>query len=380
MKALDGRKVICCVGSGGVGKTTTAAALALQAAMEGKRALVLTIDPARRLANSLGLREMGNEETRIEPAHFAAAKLAPRGEMWAMMLDLKHTWDELVKRQARSPQQAQAILGNQLYQTLSTAMAGSLEYMAMEKVYEVYTSGRFNLIVLDTPPTSNALDFLHAADRILDVLDNNAMRLLLGPMLKAGRFGFRLLAAPSSLVLRTLARFTGSDFLGDLAAFMMAFEGMYEGFKDRAARVKALLASRDAAFVLVTSANPLTTREALFFHRALEQDGIRTAAVVVNRVQRDPRRHGGPDNVAALKEALQLAQIKDQDQLAERLCQTMTEQAILADLDRREVEHLRETLRGVPLFTVPRLRRDVHDLAGLWQIDGYLADGYRGGD
>jgi anion-transporting ArsA/GET3 family ATPase len=380
VKALAGRKVICCVGSGGVGKTTTAAALALQAAMAGKRALVLTIDPARRLANSLGLREMGNEETRIEPAHFAAANLAPRGEMWAMMLDLKHTWDDLVKRQARSPQQAAAILGNQLYQTLSTAMAGSLEYMAMEKVYEVYTSGRFDLIVLDTPPTSNALDFLHAADRILDVLDNNAMRLVLGPMLKAGKFGFRLLAAPSGLVLRTLARFTGSDFLRDLAGFMMAFEGMYEGFKDRAAKVKALLASRDAAFVLVTGPNPLTTQEALFFHRALEQDGIRTAAVVVNRVQRDPRRHGGPDNVAALREALQLAQIKDQDQLAERLCQTLTEQAILADLDRREVEHLRETLRGVPLFTVPRLRKDVHDLAGLWQIDEYLIDGYRGGD
>ncbi|HEY5678069.1 MAG TPA: ArsA-related P-loop ATPase, partial [Myxococcales bacterium] len=327
MKALEGRKVICCVGSGGVGKTTTAAALALQAAMEGKRALVLTIDPARRLANSLGLREMGNEETRIEPAHFAAANLAPRGEMWAMMLDLKHTWDELVKRQARSPHQAEAILGNQLYQTLSTAMAGSLEYMAMEKVYEVYTSGRFDLIVLDTPPTSNALDFLHAADRILDVLDNNAMRVVLGPMLKAGKFGFRLLAAPSGLVLRTLARFTGSDFLRDLAGFMMAFEGMYEGFKDRAARVKQLLASRESGFVLVTGPNPLTTQEALFFHRALEQDGIRTAAVVVNRVQRDPRRHGGPDNVPAIEEALQLAQIKNQDGLAERLCQTLTDQA-----------------------------------------------------
>jgi anion-transporting ArsA/GET3 family ATPase len=244
--------------------------------------------------------------------------------------------------------------------------------MAMEKVYEVYTSGRFDVIVLDTPPTSNALDFLHAPDRILDVLDNNAMRILLGPMLKAGRIGFKLLAAPSSFVLSTLARFTGSDFLRDLAGFMLAFEGMYEGFKDRAQKVKALLTSNEAAFVLVTSPNPLTTREALFFHRALEQDGIRTAALVVNRVQRDPRRHGGPDNLAGLKEALLLAQIKDQDGLAERLCETLTEQAILADLDRREIERLRDTLRGVPLFTVPRLRKDVHDLAGLWQIDEYL--------
>jgi anion-transporting ArsA/GET3 family ATPase len=372
VKPLDGRKIVCCVGSGGVGKTTTAAALALSAAMEGKRALVLTIDPARRLANSLGLKALGNAETRIDAAHFADAKLTVRGEMWAMMLNLKRSWDELVRRNARTAEQAQAILDNKLYQTLSTAMAGSLEYIAMEKVLELYSSGRFDVVVLDTPPTSNALDFLHAPDRVLDVLDNNAMRIVLGPMLKAGKLGLRLLAAPSGLVLRTLARFTGSEFLRDLAAFMMAFEGMYEGFKERAANVKALLSSPQTGFVLVTSPNPLATQEALFFHRALERDGIRTAAVVVNRVQRDPRRHGGPDNLAALEEALQLAQIKDENRLAERLCETLTEQAILADLDRREVERLRDMLRGVPLFMVPRLRKDVHDLAGLWQIGEYL--------
>jgi len=376
IEILRGRKIICCVGSGGVGKTTTAAAIALREAMDGKKTLVLTIDPARRLANSLGLRELGNVETRIDPAMFEQAGLTPRGEMWAMMLDLKHTWDELVRRQARTPQQAQAILDNKLYQTLSTAMAGSLEYMAMEKVYEVHSSRRFDVVILDTPPTTNALDFLHAAARILDVLDNNAMKLVLGPMMKAGKFGLKLLAAPSGLVLRTLSRFTGSDFLRDLAGFMMAFEGMYEGFKERATRVKALLTSRDAAFVLVTSASPLTIEEALFFHKALADDGIQTAAVIVNRVQRDPRRHGGPDTLPGLKEALQLAQIKDSGEppLSERLCQTLTDQATLADLDRREVERLRTTLHGIPSFSVPRLRKDVHDLAGLWQIDGYLGE------
>jgi anion-transporting ArsA/GET3 family ATPase len=244
--------------------------------------------------------------------------------------------------------------------------------MAMEKVYEVHTSGRFDVVVLDTPPTTNALDFLHSTDRILDVLDNNAMRIVLGPMLKAGKIGFKLFAAPSALVLRTLARFTGMDFLRDLAGFMMAFEGMYEGFKDRAGRVKALLKSPDAAFVLVTNPNPLTIQEALFFHSALKSDGISTAAVVVNRVQRDPRRHGGPDNVAALREALALAQIKETGDLAERLCATLTEQSTLADLDRREVERLSRTLQDVPLFAVPRLRKDVHDLSGLWQVDECL--------
>ena len=372
---LRGRKVVCCVGSGGVGKTTTAAAIALQLAVDGKRVLVLTIDPARRLANSLGLESLGNRETRIDPKLFAVAGLHPKGEMWAMMLDLKLTWDELVQAQAASKAQADAILSNRIYQTLSTAMAGSLEYMAMEKVYEVASSGRFDVVVLDTPPTSNALDFLHAADRILGVLDNNAMRIILGPMLKASRVGFRLLAVPSSLVLRTLARFTGADFLRDLTAFMLAFEGMFEGFKDRASRVNKLMRSPEAAFVLVTSPTPLTIQEALFFHGALKADGVPTSAVIVNRVQRDPRRHGGPDNLAAVREALQLAQIKDQNSLGERLCKTLTEQSTLADLDRREIERLERTLAGTPLFTVPRLRKDVHDLAGLWQIDDCLSAG-----
>jgi anion-transporting ArsA/GET3 family ATPase len=155
---------------------------------------------------------------------------------------------------------------------------------------------------------------------------------------------------------------------------MSAFEGMYEGFKERAGRVKALLTSSQAAFVLVTSPNPLTVQEALFFHQALRADRIATAAVIVNRVQRDPRRLGGPENVPALREALQLAQIRDggEPPLSDRLCQTLSEEATLADLDRREVEKLAQTLRGVPLFKVPRLRKDVHDLAGLWQIDRCL--------
>jgi anion-transporting ArsA/GET3 family ATPase len=185
----------------------------------------------------------------------------------------------------------------------------------------------------------------------------------------------RLFALPTGIILKTLARFTGQDFLRDLAQFLVAFEGMYEGFKERAGEVKRLLSSRDAAFVLVTSPNPLTIEEALFFHRALAGDGVQTAAVVVNRVQRDPHRFGGPDSVPALREALALAQIKDggDPPLSQRLARTLAEQSTLADLDRREVERLERMLPGVPLYKVPRLRKDVHDLAGLWQIDQCLS-------
>jgi anion-transporting ArsA/GET3 family ATPase len=374
-QVLARRRVVSCVGPGGVGKTTTAAALALRAAMTGKRSLVLTIDPARRLANSLGLKALGNRETRIGEDLFRAAGLRPRGEMYAMMLDLKLTWDELVQRQAPSPERARQILENRLYQKLSTAMAGSLEYMAMEKVYELHSSGRFDVVVLDTPPTANALDFLRAPDRILDVLDNDAMRILLGPMLKASRIGLKLFALPTGLALRTLARFTGQDFLRDLAHFVVAFEGMYEGFKQRAVQVKRLLAGPETAFVLVTTPSPLSIEDALFFHRSLQADGITTAAVAVNRVQRDPHRLGGPDSAPALREALQLAQVPDggNPPLSQRLARTLVEQATLADLDRRQVQELSRTLPGVPLYVVPRLRKDVHDLAGLWQIDEFLS-------
>ncbi len=381
---LAGRKVICCVGSGGVGKTTASAALALRLAVEGQRVLVLTIDPARRLANSLGLSTLGNRELAIDLTPLAVEGVHAKGTLHAMVLDLKLAWDELIERDARSPAEARQILDNRLYQTLSTVLAGSLEYMATERVAELSKSGRYDVIVLDTPPTTNALDFLDAPDRLLDVLNNDAMRLLLGPLLKAGRFGLRLFALPSSIILGTLARFTGAAFLEDVARFLVAFEGMYGGFKQRAAEVKKLLSSRESAFVLVTSANALTIDEALFFHRTLKESGIETAAVVVNRVQRDPRRFGGPEQQGPLAEALQLTALKDlpgvpapgepplddgAQPLSARLARTLEEQAALADLDKREIERLAHALGGVPLYTVPRLRRDVHDLSGLWQVE-----------
>ena len=366
--------MVALVGSGGVGKTTSAAALALRLAVDGQNVLVLTIDPARRLANSLGLSAMGNRETPIDLSPMRARGIEPKGKLTAMMLDLKTAWDELVRNDSRTPAQADAILKNRLYQTVSTVLAGSLEYMAMEQVQRLSAGRRYEVIVLDTPPTSNALDVLGASDRLLDLLDNDAMRFVLGPMLKAGKFGLKLFALPSSLILKTLARFTGADFLRDVADFFVAFDGMYDGFKARAANVKALLSSPEAAFVLCTSPSQLTIDEALFFHHALADAKLQTAAVLVNRMQQDPRAQGGADAVPGIIEALGRAQIQDLplapggDLLSSRLALTLHEQAALADIDLGEVRRLAHQLPGVPLYLAPRLRRDIHDLLGLWQI------------
>jgi anion-transporting ArsA/GET3 family ATPase len=370
--ALATRRVVVCVGSGGVGKTTVAAALGVRAAMDGRKALVITVDPARRLANSLGLAAIGNVETRIADAQFRAAGLAPRGELYAMTLDVKRTWDELVARHAPSPERRDQILANKLYRRLSTALAGSQEYMAMEKVYELSGARDYDVVVVDTPPTAHALDFLHAPDRLLDVLDSDAARWLLTPALAAGKVGLRLFNLSGSYAAKTLARFTGVELLRDLAEFMIAFQGMYEGFKERAAEVKRLFGSEAAAFVLVTGPSPQATDEALFFHAALSEEGMPVASVVVNRVHPDP---GPPAGEAELRAALARHGVADRGAppLHARLRQSLADQAELFAGDRAQVERLRARVDAdSEVVQVPRLLRDVHDLGGLWEIDRLL--------
>ncbi|HET6921522.1 MAG TPA: ArsA family ATPase, partial [Anaeromyxobacteraceae bacterium] len=262
-ESLRHKRIAVCVGSGGVGKTTVAAALGLQRALDGGRALVCTIDPARRLASALGLDSLGNVESRVPDHKLAAAGLAPRGQLHAMMLDVKRTWDDLVARHAPDRQRQDRIFRNRIYQQLSSALAGSQEYMAMEKLYELSTERDYDLVVLDTPPTAHALDFLEAPDRILDFLGSETARFLLAPALGAGKVGLRLFQLGSSYIARTLSRFTGSDVLREVAEFMAGFQGMYEGFKTRAAAVRALLAEPQVGFVIVSSASPLSVDEAL---------------------------------------------------------------------------------------------------------------------
>jgi anion-transporting ArsA/GET3 family ATPase len=374
-RSLAGKRVAVCVGSGGVGKTTLSAAVAVQRALAGGKVLVCTIDPARRLANALGLEALGNLEARVPADEFARAGLSPRGELFAMMLDVKRTWDDLVARHAPDPARRERIYRNRIYQQLSSALAGSQEYMAMEKLYELATERDYDLIVLDTPPTAHALDFLEAPDRMLDFLGNDAARALLAPAFAAGKVGLRLFRLGSSYIARTLGRFTGADVLTDLAEFMASFQGMYEGFKERAAAVRALLARPEVGFVVVSSASPRSVDEALFFHERLRADGMPVAGVIANRVTPDLWPHPAELPDASVLEAVLAARgVRDADhvaRLAAALGRTLAEHQVLARADAREVERLFRSA-PVPRLALPRLESDVHDLAGLARLAAAL--------
>jgi len=356
---LAGKKIAVCVGSGGVGKTTVAAAIGLHRAAAGAKVLVCTIDPARRLANALGLEALGNVESHVPDHKFREAGLAPRGQLFAMMLDVKRTWDDVVARHAPDRSRRERIYQNRIYQQLSSALAGSQEYMAMEKLYELATERDYDLVVLDTPPTAHALDFLDAPDRVLDFLGNDTARALLVP---AGRAGLRLFQLGGTYVVKTLARFTGADVLHDLGDFMANFAGMYEGFKDRAAAVRELLGQPQVGFVLVSSAAPRSVDDALFFHERLHAEGMPIAGAVANRVTT------GLWDGAFLPTGIELAAaLGDDADLAERLAITLAEHEVLARADAREVARLFAAV-GEGSVTVPRLETDVHDLAGLSRL------------
>jgi len=368
---LAGRRIAVCVGPGGVGKTTTAAALALAGAVEGGRALVCTIDPARRLANALGLTALGNVEARIPAARLEAAGLQAKGELWAMMLDVKRTWDDLVSRNAPDPARRDRILGNRLYQQMSSALAGSQEYMAMEKLHELAMERDYDLIVLDTPPTAHALDFLDAPNRILDFLGNDAARAFLAPALGAGRFGLRLAQLSGAYAARMLARFTGQQALADLGEFLQSFQGMYDGFKTRAAAVRALLGRPEVGFVLVTAPNELAIAEVLAFQERLAAERMPVAGLVVNRLTPDLWTGDAPLPAPAELAAVLPGTALDRDRLPALLAAGLAEHQ---DLVRGERAALAPVLARVvgACAMVPRLETDVHDLAGLARLSAWL--------
>lgn len=366
---IDRHRVVLCVGSGGVGKTTVTAALGLAAAQRGKRVLCLTIDPAKRLANSLGFSRIATDEQHVDPALFQQAGVEVKGALTVMMLDTKRTFDELVTRHASSDEARDRILKNRLYQYVSTSLAGTQEYMAMEKLLAVKNDTNYDLIVLDTPPTSNALDFLDAPERLVNVLDSAAVGWLTKAFEKSGRFSLNLVAKSFAMVLKGIGRLTGGGFLEQMAEFISDLNELFGGFKTRAREVAKAFRGDEFAYVLVTTPAPAAIREATFFAERLRELGMTNDALVVNRVHRPPRSEVTLPDVKAAIQRHELGILGDTG--AERLMRAVAEERERAESDRRSLSLLEPALAPdehghKPLrVDIPALPGDVHDLGTL---------------
>ncbi|HMY26970.1 MAG TPA: ArsA-related P-loop ATPase [Solirubrobacterales bacterium] len=363
---IDGREIVICAGSGGVGKTTTSAAIALGMAARGHKVCVLTIDPAKRLADSLGLKELGNEASKVNPKLLKEQGVDPEngGELWAMMLDAKETFDALVARHAEDAEARDRVLNNRIYQQISGALAGSQEYMAMEKLFELHSEGRFDLLVLDTPPSRNALDFLDAPQRLTQFIEGKSLQIFIRPTGLAARVASR----GTGVALSVLKRIVGFDLLADLSEFFTAFSGMIDGFQDRAHRVSSLLADERTSFLIICGPQSEPIDEAVFFHSKLVENRMNFGGAVVNRV----RYRLGSHQVKVKDLSGRIDRELDDTALAERLARNLAEYDVLAVRDQKNIDELTRALNGEPVIRIPYLDTDVHDIAGLCQINEYL--------
>jgi anion-transporting ArsA/GET3 family ATPase len=369
------KDVVVSTGSGGVGKTTTAAAVAAMAAAHlGGKVLVLTVDPARRLANALGLERFGNTEVRVPPDAFTSAGVEPRGELWAAMLDTKQSWDDLIRQHAPDPATRDAILANPLYQNITGKFIQGHDYVAMERLYEIHQSGRYDLIVVDTPPTRNAIDFLDAPDRMADFFSSRLLRWLIAP------YRSRVIGFASKPFYTVADRILGSQFLSDIAEFFILFQSMYDGFVERAKAVTALLEGPGTTFIVVSTLESAPAREAEYFMKLLAQRDLALGALVLNKVL--PEALGSPGGASAAQ-----ALVDRPDEVAARLRATTGEldqlERVLAEVGdnflnyqvvaKREHEQRAELSRHSPVVAaVPVLDRDVTDLGGLLLIGEHL--------
>ncbi|WET79202.1 ArsA family ATPase [Amycolatopsis sp. QT-25] len=359
----ESRVIVCC-GSGGVGKTTTAAALALRAAERGRQTVVLTIDPARRLAQALGLRELGNHPKQVQVEGFE-----PKGELWAMMLDMRRTFDDMVRVHA-GPERAEQLLQNPFYQTISTSFSGTQEYMAMEKLGQLAATDEWDLIIVDTPPSRSALDFLDAPTRLSSALDGRMIRLLTGPA-KAGGWGLRkVVNAGFSMFAKAVSTIIGGQLLTDASAFMQAFDSMFGGFRERARKTAELLRSGGTSFLVVAAPEPDALREASYFVERLSAESMPLAGLVANRTHPVLAPLSGAEAIAA---AEQLAKGEADAPLAEAVLRLHADRVALADRETRLLARFTRAHPEVPLVRVPALPSDVHDLEGLRDIGVRLA-------
>jgi anion-transporting ArsA/GET3 family ATPase len=363
---VERSRVVVCCGSGGVGKTTTAAVVALEGARRGRNAVVVTIDPAKRLANALGLDRLSDTASEIDRSRWDAAGVArASGRLSALMLDTKSTFDRLITRNAASEEQAQRILDNRFYRNVSGALGGTQEYMAMEKLHELHDEGGYDLIVVDTPPTRHALDFLDAPRRLIRLLDNRIFRLLMMPT----RAYLRVASVAVQAFLRTVSRVVGTEVVEDVVAFFRAFEGMEEGFRERAAAVEQLLADESTSFVLVTSPRRDAVDEARYFAQRLTEHHQQVEALIVNRVH-PAFGDESPDGLRARANELRGAAANDGTEAAHLavLYDNLADFRDIAIGERAHVESLRDKIGSATTTYVPFLAHDVYDFDALGEV------------
>ncbi|HET6877588.1 MAG TPA: ArsA family ATPase [Jatrophihabitans sp.] len=360
------RIVVTC-GSGGVGKTTTAAAMALIGAEAGRRTVVLTIDPARRLAQSMGLTELDNTPREVEGV--------AEGQLFAMMLDMKRTFDDVVLEHS-TPDRAAQIFANPFYQSLSSSFAGTQEYMAMEKLGQLVATQQWDLVVVDTPPSRSALDFLDAPNRLGRFLDGRMIRLLTAPAKAGGKAYLKVVTVSVGMVARVFTKVIGGDLLNDLSTFVTALESMFGGFRERAQQTYDLLKRPGTAFVVVAAPEPDALREASYFVERLSAEQMPLAGVIVNRTRRAAAGSGAEPLTAARAEvAADTVAAKDAGEageLAAAALRVHVEVATAAEHDARMTRRFASAHPEVPLVNVPALPTDVHDLEGLREIGTLL--------
>lgn len=361
---IDASSVIVCCGSGGVGKTTTAAVLGLEAARRGRRAVVVTIDPARRLADALGLADgLASVPQRIELETDEA--WTPGGELWAMMLDTAATFDGLVRRHADSEEQIERILTNPFYRNIAGALSGTQEYMAAETLHELHGDDRFDLVIVDTPPSRNALDFLEAPGVLARFLDHRLFRLLMLPT----RGGLRVIGTATQPILKAIGKVVGSDVLADSVAFFQAFAGMETGFRERADDVVRLIRAPETSFVVVAAPRHDTIDEAVWFANQLVDQGVGVTSAIVNRAHPEFGIGSAADALDAAVEARRRG-----DETLGRLWDNVAALRTMRDLELDVISPLAEIVGGDRLVVLPLLDSDVHDLAGLMVIAAHLFD------